>query len=70
MKCINNIDEANNDSLKTDDAKIVSDIVDWCIENWYKISENIRSNRAVFDLCQEHENYVSNQGKHLDENIG
>ena len=39
------------ESLESEDVKLVTVIVDWCIMNWYNISERIRSDRAVFDLC-------------------
>ena len=36
--------------------------MDWCIVNWYSISERIRSDRAVFDLCHEHDKFVNREG--------
>jgi len=33
------------------DVKTVSSIVDWCITHWYNISERVRSDCAVFDIC-------------------
>ena len=47
------------ESLNSSDAKLVVSIVDWCIMNWYNISERIRSDRAVFDLCQEYDNFIN-----------
>ena len=47
------------ESLTSSDAKLVVSIVDWCIMNWYNISERIRSDRAVFDLCQEYDNFIN-----------
>lgn len=45
-------------SKDSEDTKQVADIVDWCIINWYKIAERIRSDCAVFDLCKEYDEYI------------
>ena len=65
---IKGIDErAKPESLLTDDVKLLQRIVDWCIMNWYNISESIRSNRAVFDLCHEYDVMANAQSKSQDE---
>ncbi len=57
-KTIENIDEkANPDYLHSHDVKIVKSMIDWCITNWFNISERIRSDRAVFDICAMYEQY-------------
>jgi hypothetical protein len=45
-------------SKDSEDTKQVAAIVDWCIINWYKIAEKIRSDCAVFDLCKEYDEYI------------
>ncbi len=32
-------------------------MIDWCIMNWFNISENIRSDRAVFDICAMYDQF-------------
>ena len=66
-RTIAGIDEDQHpESLTSPDAKLVQGIVDWCITNWYNISERIRADRQVCDLCQEYENFTSKQAKSLD----
>ena len=57
-KTIASIDEkANPDFMNSEDVKIVKGMIDWCIMNWFNISERIRSDRAVFDICAMYEQY-------------
>jgi hypothetical protein len=36
--------------------------------NWYNISERIRTDRAVFDLCHEYESFVNKPKTTNDDN--
>ena len=55
-KTIASIDEKSNpDYMNSDDVKIVKNMIDWCIMNWFNISDRIRSDRAVFDICAMYE---------------
>ena len=55
-----------NVNTESQDIKQVTSIVDWCIINWYKIAERIRSDCAVFDICKEYDDYIKKPSQALD----
>ena len=57
-RTIAKIDEKKNpEYIQSEDVKILKSMIDWCIMNWFNISENIRSDRAVFDICAMYDNF-------------
>jgi hypothetical protein len=57
-KTIGKIDEKRNpEYTKSEDVKILKSMIDWCIMNWFSISEKIRQDRAVFDICAMYDKF-------------
>ena len=45
--------------MKSADASVINELVEWCIMSWYHIASRISTDRVVFDLCQEYDKFVN-----------
>ncbi|CDW79829.1 hect domain and rcc1-like domain-containing protein [Stylonychia lemnae] len=67
LNTLTNVDDSKPETLESPDLKMILEIVEWCIMNWYGISDNIKNQRVVFDLFQQYESFV-NKPQSLDKN--
>lgn len=58
-KSVQKINDESDDTLKSADASVINDLVEWCIMSWYSIASRINTDRVVFDLCKEYDKFVN-----------
>jgi len=62
---IKSIFEAAVKYEQKDNLQLIEQIVDWCVLNWYQLATEIRRDRAVLDICKEHEQQKAETGSNL-----
>ena len=57
-KSVSGINDNDPQSLQSPDVKNFEELIEWCVVNWFNLSERIRNDRIAFDLCKEYDNYI------------